>query len=404
MPQPPVSPSRLACIALLGCCLAVGASSAQDSAPPKEQPAARIYDLKGLRVTIHPPVLLARSDKSIGAYGHVCHPQLHRLSNGELAAIFWAGEHDYATIGQGKQGFAFSADSGASWTEPKFIVKNLGDIPLILPSGDFAFLPYLLSPHSNGMGGPYYLIPKGSREVKWEKEGVEFSGWPRKDKSINPQKGVTGFVCHGQSVKLKDGTYLCTLYGRFEDDKFDSNALAESRDGLHWKIRSIIFDGKGEPMNGMSEGANESALAQLKDGRLLCMFRRGNGARYGQTWSSDGGRTWTPPAESSSPGDVEPSLAALDGGVLALASGRGLDLSFNLDGELKSWQTVSILDHHNTYHPGAGVKADYFGWGTQGMPDLIAVDSTHLVYAYDRWLNSGSSAWTVRITIEKKSP
>ena len=35
-----------------------------------------------------------------------------------------------------------------------------------LPSGDLAILTYALYPKPGVLGGPYYLIPKGTREVK----------------------------------------------------------------------------------------------------------------------------------------------------------------------------------------------------------------------------------------------
>jgi len=241
---------------------------------------AKTYDLKGLSVSVFPPVLLAkRTGRPM-----LCYPKLARLANGEIAAMIWLGGDNYGVIGDGQQGFCFSRDDGATWSEPEYIPKVSGNRGLLLPSGDFAFLTYALYPRPGGMGGPYYLIPKGSREVKYQPEGVEITGWPRPDTSLDAKKGITGFVCHGQTVKLKDGTYLATLYGHFAETKRYSLVLADSRDGLHWKIRSIIHDEKDDPMPRMSEGANESAIAQLKDGRLMCIFR--TGGPYGQTWSA----------------------------------------------------------------------------------------------------------------------
>ncbi len=358
---------------------------------------AKTYDLKGLSVSVFPPVLLAkRTGRPM-----LCYPKLARLANGEIAAMIWLGGDNYGVIGDGQQGFCFSRDDGATWSEPEYIPKVSGNRGLLLPSGDFAFLTYALYPRPGGMGGPYYLIPKGSREVKYQPEGVEITGWPRPDTSLDAKKGITGFVCHGQTVKLKDGTYLATLYGHFAETKRYSLVLADSRDGLHWKIRSIIHDEKDDPMPRMSEGANESAIAQLKDGRLMCIFR--TGGPYGQTWSADGGKTWSKPERALCAGDVEPSLAVFGDGTVALATGRNLDLSFNLDGSGKTWQEVSIKDHQKSHHSEEveTEKGQPYG-GTSGYPHILVLSDTRLLYIYDRWLTTGTSVWAVRVDIVKK--
>jgi hypothetical protein len=67
------------------------------------------------------------------------------------------------------------------------------------------------------MGGPYCLIPKGS-EVRLIKDGITVTGWPRRPISSDEQvkNGQASFVFDGQTVTLKDGKYLVTLNGWFE--------------------------------------------------------------------------------------------------------------------------------------------------------------------------------------------
>jgi hypothetical protein len=354
--------------------------------------------LKGLRVTLSEPIAVAKSKKG----EQLGYPRLTRLADGQVLITIWLGGDNYGTIGDGKQGFTWSADGGKTWTEPEFVDKNSCNRSLVLPSGDCLCLPYALYPTLGGMGGPYYLISKGLHQVKWFKDGAEFSGWPRPDKSFDPKKGITGFVCHGSTLTLRDGTQIGTLYGRFQGDGRDSLVLFESRDGLKWKYRSSIWDAKkDEPLPGTREGANESALAFLKDGRLMCVFRGATG-HLAQTFSRDEGKTWEKPTLAAVPGDVEPSLAVLKNGMLALASGRYMHLSFNLDGTGKDWQSTSVADHHNMYYPEDDMKGKgIYGWGTSGYPNVIALDDTHLLYTYDRWLAGRSSVWAVRIAVEE---
>src|SRR5207244_3261070 len=119
-----------------------------------------------------------------------------------------------------------------------------------------------------------------------------------------------------QVVKLKNGSYLSTLYGWFKDQKRYALVAAESADGVNWKIRATVAD-ENCKLKG-AEGPCEAALARLKDGRLLCVFRLASNVPYGQCFSSDDGKTWTEPA--SMPADVfsvQPSLVVLPDGAVA---------------------------------------------------------------------------------------
>ena len=112
--------------------------------------------------------------------------------------------------------------------------------------------------------------------MQTHQEGVLVAGWPRPDRSFAPQLGLAGFVFNGQTVTLKDGSFLGTLYGYFKDTKRYSLVAAESKEGVHWKIRSIIADERCALPGG--EGPCEAAMCRLKDGRLMCVFRLDSGA------------------------------------------------------------------------------------------------------------------------------
>src|SRR5262249_51338162 len=176
-----------------------------------------------------------------------------------------------------------------------------------------------LYPRPGGMGAPYQLVSgqKGKREVRLVQDGVTVTGWPRPDQSFNPKLGLSGFGFNGQTVRSKDGAYLATLYGHFRNAKRYSLVLAESGEGVRWKIRSIIADAncklKGD------EGPCESALCRLQDGRLMCVFRLASNVPYGQTWSRDEGRTWTEPIAMANAFSVQPSLAVMKDGTVVLS-------------------------------------------------------------------------------------
>jgi hypothetical protein len=260
------------------------------------------------------------------------------------------------------------------------------------------------------MGAPYQVVPKGKQDVRLVKEGLTVTGWPREDESFDPKLGLSGFVFNGQTVALKDGGSLATLYGHFKGDKRYSLVGAESRDGLRWKVRAVIA-GPDCKLKG-DEGPCEAAVVRIKDGRLLCVFRLASGVPYGQAWSSDDGKTWTEPAAMDGPFSVQPSLAVLEDGLVALSGGRpGLFVWFNTDGTGKAWQRIDLLAHHNACRPKEPI--DQPGH-TSSYTEVVALDATHLLCIYDRvpfgWSPvpkdspETNSLWVVRLEVQRVDP
>jgi hypothetical protein len=359
--------------------------------------AAKTVRLKGLKVSFSRPVLVARSK------GYLWFPTLIALGKAQLLALMsdYADEHVKTSTSM----VAWSRDGGLTWSkaEPAFY----SDSHLRLKNGDRLLLPYYLYPRKEGMGAPYQVIPRGKQEVRVVKDGVTVTGWPRPDQSLAPKLGLSGFVFNGQTVALKDGSYLATLYGNFKNTKRYNLMAAQSADGVHWKIRSTIANEHCKLKGG--EGPCEAALCRLKDGRLMSVFRLASNVPYGQTWSKDEGKTWSEPVAMANAFSVQPSLAVLPDGTVALSGGRpGLFAWFNLDGTGKDWQRVDMREHHNACHPGETIGPVE---RTSSYTEIVALDDRHLLYIYDRipkgWhaipkdSKDTNSVWVVRITLEK---
>lgn len=374
--------------------LAVAGAGAQEA----KWEAGNATELAGLRVTLSRPVLVGRSK------GFLWFPSLIRLSNGDLLALMsnYADEHTTTSTASA----AWSTDGGLTWSPLRPALY--GDGALTLPSGEELLMPYYLRPLGEGvMGAPYQLCTPGRQELKAEGPGITISGWPRPDRSFDPKLGLSGFVCNGQVVPLKAGGYLATLYGYFAGTTRYSLVASESSDGVSWKIRSVVADEKCE-LEG-KEGPCESALCRLADGRLLCVFRLDSGKPYGQSYSSDEGRTWTKPAAMSGVFSVQPSLAVLPNGMLALSGGRpGLFLWICTDCRGESWQTIDVLANHNQFQSAEAIRGP---GNTSSYTEVVVLDETHLLYIYDRiphgWsripqdLTETNSIWVVRVTVSE---
>ena len=379
-------------------------------------PEGQTVHLDGLTVSLSAPTLVGRSR------GYFWFPMVAQLANGDLFAQIQ--DHADVPVERYDRLASWSFDHGLTWTEPS-LVRDGGSSTLRLPSGDQLLLPYVLQPRSGGMSAPYNLIKAGSRTITHCESDVTVTDWPR------PLRPGRYWVTNKGTVTLDDGTHLATLHGYFAGTSRASLVVAASTDGVHWVIRSVVAD-ETCPLPG-GDGPSEADLLQLKDGRLLCVFRLGGWRLFGQSWSSDAGRTWTP-AVSMPAFSVQPSLVTLHGGrTIVLAGGRpGLYLWFDREGMGERWQWIDTQINHNAWHPDEPIHHIYTGkrpdaitqaWidadkaavvrnkHTSSYTELVVLDESHLLYIYDRlpngWhpipddMDDTNSVGVVRITVER---
>jgi len=358
---------------------------------------AATVSLDGLRVTLSEPRPVLRRR------GYCWFPSLFGFGERQLVAMMSCYADIHVTAASAY--VSRSQDGGLTWTEPVVAIDG-GYDGVRLPSGDLVMLPYYLRPRAEGMYAPYNLLSAETGLLTYNTEGVLVSGWPKPDRSYAPELGTTGFVFNGQTVELRDGGWLMTLYGYFEDQQRLSLVCADSSDATHWRVRRVIAAGDIAFEGG--DGPSEAALIRQEDGRLLCVFRLGSTVRYGQCWSSDEGRTWTAPVPMDGPFSVQPSLARLGDGMLALSGGRpGIYLWLNPAGDGRAWQPVDLMAHHTACHPGEPIQENT----TTAYTEVVAWDDTHLLVLYDRipwgWApipdhaDDTNSVWVVRATVER---
>lgn len=365
------------------------------------QPAGELR-LDGLRLSLSKPVLVARSRD------YLWFPTMTRLSSGELFAVFSTNLD--AVVPDRTASASWSNDGGLTWSAPQSpdpAADLYVESTLHLANGDELLYPFNLFPRPGGIGGTYQIVSgtAGNREVRIIKDELLVTGWPRPDQSFNEKLGLSGFGFNGQTLKTRDNTYLATLYGHFQGESRYSLVLVESTDGIRWVYRSTVAPSTCALQGG--EGPCESAICRLKDGRLMAVFRLASNVPYGQSFSSDDGKTWTEAVAMQGPHSVQPSLQVMQHGVVLLSGGRpGLFLWINRDGSGHDWQEVDLLKHHNLHQPQEPIdRPDQ----TTSYTEIAVVDDTHVLYMYDRiphgWgaIPEGSpdtnSIWVVRVAL-----
>ena len=358
------------------------------------------YEFSSCRVELAKPALVKRSSSFLWF------PSLVRLSNNDVLAKMYIipDMHMYSFMGS----LTWSNDQGRTWSDELGAVFY-GPTGFNDPHGNHIMLPFELYRLSNmegkGHGAPHNVIPAGKREVRYQSRKATVGGFPCPDESKSSESGLSGFSFDGQVVKT-DGGYLTTLFGTFEGQSRACNVLAKSSNGLDWEVVSVIVPADCELPG--KDGPTETALLRLKDGRLMCVFRLQSNHPFGQTWSSDEGKTWSEPSRMPEQlFSVEPrGLVTAEGAILLVGGRPGIYLWVNEDGSGNSWETVDMMRHHNAFVPDEPIREPQH---TTAYTDIIELGANDYLYIYDRipcgWSaipddsSLTNSVWVVRIRV-----
>ena len=111
------------------------------------------------------------------------------------------------------------------------------------------------------------------------------------------------------------------------------------------------------------------------------VFRLASNVPYGQTFSDDDGRTWSPPVAMQDAHSVQPSLAMMRDGSIVLTGGRpGIFAWINRAGDGKDWLQVDLQSHHNDNHARDAItRADQ----TTSYTEVAALDEQSVILFYD---------------------
>lgn len=160
-----------------------------------------------------------------------------------------------------------------------------------------------------------------------------------------PVKAVSAFATSGHILTAADGTLWFCLVARVSDKKWSKLHIYPvcSRDGgKTWTINPTPVD----------EDADESKMAQLRDGSLLMSIRNRRKGWRKFSRSTDGGRSWSPVEYSTTLPDP-----ACNGDILTLHDGRLLhsindshtdrrDITiFSSDDNARTWERRYVVNN-----------------------------------------------------------
>ncbi len=250
-------------------------------------------------------------------------------------------------------GSGFSTDDGQTWR--KRPTGTIGVGPIQLRSGQILSMGYRTRPIEGRDGwyqGQRYASGDNGRTVTESKALFHVpQAKPAHGHAYHP-----GPLYMRSMVERPDGSLVALMAGWFKGDDepcphnvrrpYSRTYTCESTDGgKTWSyLTTIGYDYLG------SEGYNEGVMAALPDGRLIAMLRTGSmkdprcqDNPIMQTYSCDGGRTWSEPVRSSATGAF-PDLVVLSDGTLAASYGRpGACILFSADLG-KTWTDHTVVD------------------------------------------------------------
>jgi len=317
-----------------------------------------------LKITVGQPFTIAKSEQHV-TWGYWNHPILQKCANEDLLLAFSTGE-DAFLAAQAGTNFYRSVDQGKTWKpEPPWNGGSLSPrlresfvrfnkrTPLEgLGGGDKGGLSSFCNLADGSCISYFYHTMRGEApdlfvDSMWTSpnggktwEGpldVEFTIPGNAEDALG-----RGPALWRSSVQLTNGKLVTVAHTLFAgESKLRVIALGSSDKGRTWRyLATVAYDPKIR-----TEGFTEPIICRTAKANLICLMRT-EGEMMQQSFSNDGGLTWTPPRKAGVEG-VAPDMHLLSNGVLACSYGRpGVNIMFSTDGTGNQWS------HHTSIFSG----------------------------------------------------
>lgn len=150
------------------------------------------------------------------------------------------------------------------------------------------------------------------------------------ESTIRVPEGMGEWMAFNRDLfEQPDGVLLASVYGAAKTGR--RAMLLRSTDGGATWTHHATLGPRPEP-----------AVVRFSPTEMMALLRNNGWMPLDQIWSSDGGKTWTPPRVLEE-GSVDPDLTLLGNGILACSYGRpGSNLMFSLD-QGKTWIHHTVI-------------------------------------------------------------
>jgi hypothetical protein len=313
-----------------------------------------------------PDVVVARRTPERNAY----FPTAERLKNGDIVVVYYDSPDHVSPAG--RISMVRSSDDGRSWSAPAVVVDGPRDErdPNIVETARGTLLVSFFesdpsrSPTSQGV----FVMRSSDGGKTWSPPAVVATT-------------LQGAATSAKIVQLENGDLLIPIYGgRGGSQDAVASVARSSDDGRTWSPES-------EATIAATPGVSfvEPAVASLGGGRLLAMVRTEGGERNAfESYSLDGGRTWSPPARTD--------FVAQASDLLPIPRGPNRDLLVHAWGDVSgrfgdSRATVLQFVRFREF-PGARWSGEprllHQGhcWADEGYPSSVQISESRVLTVY----------------------
>ncbi|MCC6795331.1 MAG: exo-alpha-sialidase [Candidatus Hydrogenedentes bacterium] len=274
--------------------------------------------------------------RDAGAGAYEAFPDVCRLKDGRLMAIFYAGYGHVAMPNEalpkgGRAAACYSSDEGKTWTPAETIVDTDDDDrdPSVVQLSDGRLMCSFFSLRKKADGGyrglGSYVSESGDAGKTWSTPRI-----------------ISTYYCSAPIRELKNGNLVLGLYQDEGGDAWGAVTISTDK-GATWSRPYDI------PNGGLRLDA-ETDVIELKDGALYAAQRtEKESMRFSK--STDGGKTWSVSEPMGFPGHCPYLHRTPDGIVLIAHRVPNTSLHYSLD-DCATWSQNVPVDSVGGAYPG----------------------------------------------------